>query len=171
MQNTTNYNLKKYQGTDAPNLITGYNDSMDKIDTQMKANATAASSAASAASTADGKAVTAQNKADATDAKLGNGFSSSNTVTTQLAAVKSKADAAATNTALQTEVQARETADTAIQNQIGTGFSSSHTVADAIDALESGSFVPGQDDATFDVTKLGQCKVTSTGIVYWVNPS
>ena len=26
-------------------------------------------------------------------------------------------------------------------------------------------------DATFDVTKLGQCKVTSTGIVYWVNPS
>jgi hypothetical protein len=171
MQETTNYKLKKYQGTDAPNLITGYNDSMDKVDTQMKANATAAASAASAASTADGKAVTAQGKADAVDAKLGNGFSSSNTVTAQLAAVKSTADAAATKTALQSEVSARGTADTNLQDQIGTGFSSSHTIADAIGALESGAFVPSQDDATFDVTKLGQCKVTSTGIVYWVNPS
>lgn len=171
MQQTTNYNLKKYQGTDAPNLITGYNDSMDRIDTQMKANADAAASAASAASTADGKAVAAQSKADAVDAKVGTGFTSTNTVATQLAAVKTTADAAATNTALQSEISARGSADTAIQNQIGTGFSSSNTVADAIAALESGAFVPSQDDAAFDVAKLSQCKVTSTGIVYWVNPA
>lgn len=37
MQETTNYKLKKYQTTDAPNLITGYNASMDIIDTQIKA--------------------------------------------------------------------------------------------------------------------------------------
>ena len=96
MQNTTNYNLKKYQGTDAPNLINGYNASIDIIDTQMKANADAASAAASAASTADGKAVAAQGAADAVDGKVGSGFSSTNTVATQLAAVKTTADAAAT---------------------------------------------------------------------------
>lgn len=171
MQNTTNYNLKKYQGTDAPNLITGYNASIDIVDTQMKANADAASAAASAASTADGKAVAAQNKADDVDSKLGTGFSSSSTVASQLAAVKSTADAAATATALSSEVSARQNADTAIQDQIGTGFSSSNTIASAIAALESGSFAPSAQDASFDVTKLGQCKVTSAGIVYWVNPS
>lgn len=71
MQETTNYALKTYQGTDAPNLLTGYNASMTAIDAQMKANADAASvadgkavAAASAASTADGKAVAAQNTAN-----------------------------------------------------------------------------------------------------------
>lgn len=71
MQETTNYALKIYQGTDAPNLLTGYNASMTAIDNQMKANADAASvadgkavAAASAASTADGKAVAAQNTAN-----------------------------------------------------------------------------------------------------------
>ena len=71
MQETTNYALKTYQGTDAPNLLTGYNASMTAIDTQMKANADAASvadgkavAAQTAASTADGKAVAAQNKAN-----------------------------------------------------------------------------------------------------------
>lgn len=71
MQETTNYKLKTYQGTDVPNLLTGYNASMATIDTQMKANATAASTAdgkavaaQTAASKADGKAVNAQNTAN-----------------------------------------------------------------------------------------------------------
>ena len=71
MQETTNYKLKTYQGTDAPNLLTGYNASMATIDTQMKVNATAAATAdgkavaaQSAASTADEKAVAAQNTAN-----------------------------------------------------------------------------------------------------------
>lgn len=37
MQNTANYQLKKYEGGDSPNLITGYNASMDAIDSALKA--------------------------------------------------------------------------------------------------------------------------------------
>ena len=36
MQQTTNYNLPTYEGTDAPNLITGYNAAMNIIDATMK---------------------------------------------------------------------------------------------------------------------------------------
>lgn len=37
MQETTNYKLKKYEAADAPDLRTGYNASMDLLDTQLKA--------------------------------------------------------------------------------------------------------------------------------------
>lgn len=36
MLETSNYRLKKYQPTDSPDLITGYNASMDIIDAQIK---------------------------------------------------------------------------------------------------------------------------------------
>ena len=36
MQDTTNYGLKKYEATDTPDLQTGYNVSMDTLDTQLK---------------------------------------------------------------------------------------------------------------------------------------
>jgi hypothetical protein len=36
MQSTTNYNLPTYEGTDAPNLITGYNAAMAIIDSTLK---------------------------------------------------------------------------------------------------------------------------------------
>lgn len=36
MLETSNYNLKKYQLTDSPDLLTGYNNSMDTIDAQIK---------------------------------------------------------------------------------------------------------------------------------------
>ena len=118
MQQTSNYQLPTYQGTDSPNLITGYNSAMSKIDTQMKANETAASSAATAAanaataaSTADGKAVAAQNKANA-----------------------------------------NETAIAALDTRV--------------DALEDGGFAPSAQDATLNVTGLGNAKVTANGIVY-----
>ncbi len=35
---TKNYNLDKYEGTDAPNLLDQYNSAMDKIDTQLATN-------------------------------------------------------------------------------------------------------------------------------------
>ena len=53
---TTNYQLPTYADTDAPDLTGAYNDAMGKIDTQMKANATAASSAQSTASAAQSAA-------------------------------------------------------------------------------------------------------------------
>ena len=36
MLETSNYKLKKYQPTDIPDLLTGYNTSMDTIDAQIK---------------------------------------------------------------------------------------------------------------------------------------
>lgn len=36
MLETSNYKLKKYQPTDSPDLLTGYNASMDTIDAQIK---------------------------------------------------------------------------------------------------------------------------------------
>ena len=53
---TTNYELSQFIGTDKPSWLNDYNNDMLKIDTAVKANATAASGAQSTASTADGKA-------------------------------------------------------------------------------------------------------------------
>lgn len=53
---TTNYELSQYIGTDKPSWLNDYNNDMLKIDTQMKANATAAGNAQTTANSADGKA-------------------------------------------------------------------------------------------------------------------
>lgn len=53
---TTNYELSQYIGTDKPSWLNDYNNDMLKIDTQMKANATAAGNAQTTANLADGKA-------------------------------------------------------------------------------------------------------------------
>lgn len=67
---TTNYNLPQFIGTDKPAWLGDVNPAMAAIDTQMKANADAASQAAGAASTADGKAVIAQGGVDTLMAAL-----------------------------------------------------------------------------------------------------
>lgn len=61
---TTNYQLPTYADTDAPDLTGAYNAAMGKIDTQMKANADAASAASSAASSAQSTATAAQSTAN-----------------------------------------------------------------------------------------------------------
>lgn len=68
---TTNYELSQYIGTDKPTYLGDYNSDMLKIDTAMKANATAittaqttAETASTNASTALTNATTAQNTAD-----------------------------------------------------------------------------------------------------------
>ena len=53
---TTNYGLSQFLGTDKPAWLVDYNGDMAAIDTQMKANADAASGAQTTANTADGKA-------------------------------------------------------------------------------------------------------------------
>ena len=60
---TTRYQLPTYADTDAPDLTGAYNQAMQKIDTQMKANADAASAASSAASAAQSTASAAQSTA------------------------------------------------------------------------------------------------------------
>lgn len=61
---TTNYQIPTYADTDAPDLTGAYNDAMSKIDTQMKANADAASAAAGTASAAQSTATQAKTTAD-----------------------------------------------------------------------------------------------------------
>lgn len=60
---TTNYDLPTYADSDAPDLTGAYNAAMTAIDTQMKANADAASAASSAASAAQSTASAAQSTA------------------------------------------------------------------------------------------------------------
>lgn len=55
---TSNYGLSQFLGTDKPAWLVDYNGDMAAIDTQMKANADAASGAQTTANTADGKADT-----------------------------------------------------------------------------------------------------------------
>lgn len=54
MLETTNYKLKKYQPTDSPDLLTGYNKSMDTIDAQIKSTNVRIDSLASAPTLPDG---------------------------------------------------------------------------------------------------------------------
>ena len=60
---TTNYQLSQYIGTDKPTYLGDYNGDMQKIDTQMKANADSASSANSLATTAKSTADLAEEHA------------------------------------------------------------------------------------------------------------
>lgn len=74
---TTNYQLPTYADTDAPDLTGAYNQAMEKIDTQMKANSDEAmdalgeaASATSAASTAKSTADSALQKANVNEAAI-----------------------------------------------------------------------------------------------------
>ena len=67
---TTNYQLPTYADTDAPDLTGAYNQAMEKIDTQMKANSDEAASATSAAGTAKSTADSALETANANEAAI-----------------------------------------------------------------------------------------------------
>lgn len=67
---TTNYQLPTYADTDAPDLTGAYNQAMEKIDTQMKANSDKAASATSAAGTAKSTADSALKKATGNEASI-----------------------------------------------------------------------------------------------------
>ena len=61
---TTNYELSQFIGSDKPTFLGDYNGDMLKIDTQMKTNATGISSLSSGIETANTNASTALTKAD-----------------------------------------------------------------------------------------------------------
>lgn len=69
---TPNYNLSQYVGTDKPTYLGDYNGDMLKIDTQMKENADAISTAESNAGEAVSKATQAQNSVEAIDTRVNN---------------------------------------------------------------------------------------------------
>lgn len=99
MQQTTNYSLPTYQGTDAPNLITGYNAAIGTIDTQMKANADAASAASTAAATASTAAQAADEKAVAAQTTANANASNITALTTRVSALESGSFAPSANDA------------------------------------------------------------------------
>ena len=68
---TPNYNLSQYVGTDKPTYLGDYNGDMLKIDTQMKANADAATTAESSAGEAVAKATMVQNSVEALSNRVG----------------------------------------------------------------------------------------------------
>lgn len=67
---TPNYKLSQYVGTDKPTYLGDYNGDMLKIDTQMKANADAASNAEASAGEAVAKVSTVENTVSAIDTRL-----------------------------------------------------------------------------------------------------
>lgn len=99
MQQTTNYSLPTYQGTDSPNLLTGYNAAVTAIDTQMKTNADAAAAASTAAATADGKAVAAQTTANTANGKADTNATNITALTTRVSALENGSFTPAANDA------------------------------------------------------------------------
>ena len=67
---TTNYQLPTYADADAPDLTGAYNQAMEKIDTQMKANSDEAASATSEAGTAKSTADSALETANGNKAEI-----------------------------------------------------------------------------------------------------
>lgn len=120
MQNTSNYQLPTYEATDNANLLDGYNEAMDKIDAQMKANNDATVIAATAASNANQAATSAESKATAAQTSAASAKSAASSA-------ESKASAAQT---------AAEDAQTAAQSAQSTASSALNRANDAYDKAE-----------------------------------
>lgn len=90
---TTNYELSQFLGTDKPAWLSDYNTDMSKIDTQMKANADAATAAGGAASAADGKIGTL---ADLTTEAKTNVVAAVNEVESEVTTAQNTANSAST---------------------------------------------------------------------------
>ena len=84
---TPNYNLSQYVGTDKPTYLGDYNGDMLKIDSQMKENADAVTTAESNAGEALAKATQAQNDVDSVETRVSSAENDitqlQNTVTSQ----------------------------------------------------------------------------------------
>lgn len=84
---TSHYNLDKYVGSDKPNLRDQYNAAMDKIDTELWSQHSDVADAKTAA-------LNAANGVTQINGKLGDGFTSTNTVTQQMATKANSSDVA-----------------------------------------------------------------------------
>lgn len=86
---TTNYNLSQYVGSDKPTYLGDYNGDMQKIDTQMKANADSATSANSLATLA-------KNTADLAEEHAQTGITNAGTADTKATNAQNTATSALT---------------------------------------------------------------------------
>lgn len=125
---TTHYELPQYVATDKPKYLTDFNETMVAIDTQMYANAQAASAA-------DGKADAAQSTADGAVSSIG-------TLNIQINGDPEDP----TDTGLNGEVADNSSDIDTIQSLLGDGHptTSNQTVIGAINGLE-GTIAPRED--------------------------
>lgn len=125
MQNTANYQLPTYEATDNANLLDGYNEAMDKIDAQMKANSDATVVAATAANNAQQAASTAATNATAALENASAAVNTANAASQLATTAQGTAEAASTAAS-----QAQSTANSANTN-------ASAAVATANEALSA----------------------------------
>lgn len=146
---TTHYALPQYVATDHPKYLTDFNETMATIDSQMYTNATAAA-------TADGKAVAAQNTADANTSSIGS-------LNVQINGDPDDPS----DTGLAGDVSGVESDVNTIQSLIGNGSptTSNQTIIGAINAIE-GSIAPAEDSATLGASYATGKQFARGGVVY-----
>ena len=137
---TTNYELSQYVGSDKPTYLGDYNGDMLKIDTQMKANATAVATAQSTADTASAtagtaltNAGTAQTTAETANSTATTALSKATTNETEITKLKNK-----------TVISAKQNVDNTIYTSNTTNYSTKITNWGTLD-------IKG-NDITFDST-------------------
>lgn len=124
---TTNYELSQYVGSDKPTYLGDYNGDMLKIDTQMKANATAIASSEAQIETALTNSSTALTNANTAQTTATTAQTSAESAQTTANTALSKANA---NETLITNINNRVTPTTLYDNQ--TGSSSSVTLSESV---------------------------------------
>lgn len=148
---TSNYNLSQFLGSDKPAWLSDYNQDMTKIDTQMKANADAATGA-------DGKA-------DANATAIGTLANLNTTAKTDLVSAINEVDATAT-TASTTAGTAASDASNALTNLAKFNLTSHSdlTPTTSFGSIGSGSYVRFATDSTSSIFKLyGRLYVNMSG--------
>lgn len=117
---TTNRRYPLYTDQDKPNLRDQYNGAIRMIDGDMDDALDASGHVSDALGAGFDAQHTVRMALDDANAKFGSGISSSSTVTDQL-------NNKAASSALQTEAQDRQTADTALSNRLGSGVTEQNT--------------------------------------------
>lgn len=131
---TSNYELSQFLGTDKPAWLSDYNTDMSKIDTQMKANADAATAAGSSASSASSAVGTLSNLT--TDAKT--------SVVAAINEVDSHADSAAnTASSALSGATAANTAISALSSYLDLSVNNSYTGSQFSVTSGSGTITSG----------------------------
>ena len=155
---TANYELSQYTNNDVTSYLTNYNSDMLKIDTQMKANADAASAAASDASSAVSTANTAASTATTAATNAATALSTANTANAAATAAETAAGAAQT---------AAASALTAAAGNTITNLAPAYDPTATYDVGDLVTFIDDQDSG-----KLYKCIVAVTSpmafdINYW----
>lgn len=168
MKKTTNFNLPTYEANDMPNLLDGYNNAMNIIDTKLQ---TATDDAVDALADANNALAMAQSNATNINKEVSRATAAEDDIEQNISdtADKIMIDVNANKNAISSEVSARSNADNTLQNSINSEASRAIAQENTLNALIanlSGSvpvFVDSISQMT-DTTKVYVLK--STKIIY-----